>query len=88
MVSYLLVERVCDLDANRSLRCAHAKVKNAPESAGYVTSGFWVGITIGRLVWGHCTPKYVPSPLSFADLVFMIVRLSYTQRKWVIEGCL
>ncbi|KAF8971543.1 major facilitator superfamily domain-containing protein [Flammula alnicola] len=28
-----------------------------PETVGYVTSGFWGGITIGRFVWGHYTPK-------------------------------
>ncbi|CAA7264720.1 unnamed protein product [Cyclocybe aegerita] len=47
-------------------------IRNAnPKTAGYVTSGFWGGITVGRLVWGHYTPK-----------------LTYTQRKWVIEGCI
>jgi len=64
MVSYLLVERVCAFNGNQSLRFAHSRDKNAPESAGYVTSGFWAGITIGRLVWGLCTPKYASSSLS------------------------
>ncbi|KAG5648169.1 hypothetical protein DXG03_006124 [Asterophora parasitica] len=27
-----------------------------PKSAGYVTSGFWGGITIGRFVWGYFMP--------------------------------
>ncbi|KAJ3507663.1 hypothetical protein NLJ89_g6181 [Agrocybe chaxingu] len=45
--------------------------KANPKTAGYVTSGFWGGITVGRLIWGHYTPK-----------------LTYTQRKWVIEGCM
>ena len=88
MVSYLLVERVCIFNAKESLRYTHSKDKNAPKSAGYVTSGFWAGITIGRFVWGHCTPKYVASSFVFPDFVFMIVRLSYAQRKWVIEGCM
>ncbi|PPQ90444.1 hypothetical protein CVT25_014962 [Psilocybe cyanescens] len=28
-----------------------------PKTVGYVSSGFWGGITIGRFVWGHLTPK-------------------------------
>ncbi|KAF9535544.1 major facilitator superfamily domain-containing protein [Crepidotus variabilis] len=47
-------------------------VRNADaKTAGYVTSGFWGGITVGRLLWGHYTPK-----------------LTYTQRKWVIQTCI
>ncbi|KDR84783.1 hypothetical protein GALMADRAFT_131573 [Galerina marginata CBS 339.88] len=59
------------------------------DTVGYVTSGFWGGITIGRLAWGHFTPKYVLAlstvnrqPLS------RVARLSYSQRKLVIQGCM
>ncbi|TFK41367.1 major facilitator superfamily domain-containing protein [Crucibulum laeve] len=30
-----------------------------PKTAGYVTSGFWGGITVGRFVWGYFTPSLV-----------------------------
>ncbi|GLB36387.1 hypothetical protein LshimejAT787_0306750 [Lyophyllum shimeji] len=42
-----------------------------PKTVGYVTSGFWGGITIGRFTWGYLVP-----------------RLSFTQRKFTILGCL
>jgi fucose permease len=32
-----------------------------PKTVGYVTSGFWAGITIGRFAWGYFMPSYVPS---------------------------
>ncbi|KAF8168312.1 major facilitator superfamily domain-containing protein [Crassisporium funariophilum] len=27
-----------------------------PKSIGYVTSGFWGGISLGRFIWGYCVP--------------------------------
>jgi len=59
IVSYLLAIRVCiqktiyilshDIDLYE---------QNAnPQTVGYVSSGYWGGITIGRFAWGHFTPK-------------------------------
>ncbi|KAH9947661.1 MFS general substrate transporter [Amylocystis lapponica] len=42
-----------------------------PKTVGYVTSGFWGGMAISRLVWGY---------VSF--------RLSFTQRKWIVQSCI
>ncbi|PPR07674.1 hypothetical protein CVT24_003817 [Panaeolus cyanescens] len=37
-----------------------------PNTAGYVTAGFWGGITIGRLVWGHYTSRFLSKCLGLA----------------------
>ncbi|KAF8203265.1 MFS general substrate transporter [Pholiota molesta] len=38
-----------------------------PETVGYVTSGFWGGISIGRCLWGYATPH-----LTFAQRKYLI----------------
>ncbi|KAF9557867.1 MFS general substrate transporter [Agrocybe pediades] len=42
-----------------------------PRTVGYVTSGFWAGIAVGRFAWGY-----------------LITRLNYTQRKYLIQVCI
>ncbi|KAJ7431806.1 major facilitator superfamily domain-containing protein [Mycena galericulata] len=42
-----------------------------PNTVGYVTSGFWTGITVSRTVWSYFSP-----------------RISFTTRKFIVQGCL
>ncbi|KXN83561.1 Bypass of stop codon protein 6 [Leucoagaricus sp. SymC.cos] len=42
-----------------------------PKTVGYVSSGFWAGISLGRFTWGYFMP-----------------RLSFTQRKWLVQASL
>ncbi|KAH9487131.1 Bypass of stop codon protein 6 [Psilocybe cubensis] len=60
-------------------------IRNAnPKTVGYVSSGFWGGITIGRFVWGHVTPNIIglvygpvfPASLTLAnDILPLEVRI-------------
>ncbi|KAF8226082.1 MFS general substrate transporter [Tricholoma matsutake] len=43
-----------------------------PKTVGYVTSGFWGGITIGRFAWGYLTPL-----LTFTQRKFVIFGCLY-----------
>lgn len=38
-----------------------------PKTIGYVTSGFWCGISVGRLVWGYGVPQYVSISCSLIE---------------------
>uniref|UniRef100_A0A8H7Y8V3 Major facilitator superfamily (MFS) profile domain-containing protein n=1 Tax=Psilocybe cubensis TaxID=181762 RepID=A0A8H7Y8V3_PSICU len=51
-------------------------IRNAnPKTVGYVSSGFWGGITIGRFVWGHVTPKLDPAGRKIVVQICMLVQL-------------
>ncbi|KAF9557866.1 MFS general substrate transporter [Agrocybe pediades] len=38
-----------------------------PKTVGYVTSGFWAGISLGRFIWGACIPSF-----SFAQRKYIV----------------
>jgi hypothetical protein len=89
MVTYLLATRVylspCYDPILLPLSCPqHAN----PKTVGYVTSGFWGGITIGRFAWGYFIPSYVLTLLHEKRPKMKLSSLTYTQRKIVILGCL
>ncbi|KAF9480471.1 MFS general substrate transporter [Pholiota conissans] len=57
-----------------------------PKTAGYVTSGFWGGITIGRLFWGHYSSRLTPVRRKFVVLGCMCVGISMQILIWVVNS--
>ncbi|KAF9525201.1 major facilitator superfamily domain-containing protein [Crepidotus variabilis] len=62
-------------------------VRNADvKSAGYVTSGFWGGITVGRLIWGHYTPKLTCSQRKWMIEACIVLGLVMQITIWKINS--
>ncbi|KAF9459473.1 major facilitator superfamily domain-containing protein [Collybia nuda] len=56
-----------------------------PKTVGYVTSGFWGGITIGRLTWGYASPRLNFTQKKFVILGSMCV-FFYTFLIWFVDS--
>jgi hypothetical protein len=59
------------------------------KTVGYVSSGFWGGITIGRFLWGYYMPRYMfLQNQSSANVDLPLLRFTFSQRKYIVQGCL
>lgn len=62
-------------------------IRNAnPKTVGYVTSGFWGGITIGRFAWGHYTPKFTYKQRKFVIQGCILIGLAMQLQIWFVNS--
>ncbi|PFH46989.1 hypothetical protein AMATHDRAFT_77416 [Amanita thiersii Skay4041] len=57
-----------------------------PNGAGYVTSGFWGGITVGRFIWGFLTPRLTYTQRKILVQVTLAVALTMHLLIWFTKS--
>ena len=62
------------------LRVRHAK----PFAAGLTSTGFWLGITVGRMVLGFVTARVFPSE-KLAVVVYLIISVGLELLFWLVR---
>lgn len=63
------------------------QVRNGdPRATGYVTSGFFAGITVGRLTWGYLTPKLSPPQRKWIAEGCLLISLIMQLLIWFVRS--
>ncbi|KAI5298297.1 hypothetical protein KEM55_003572 [Ascosphaera atra] len=57
----------------------------SPFAAGLATTGFWTGITVGRVVLGFVTPRYFPS-IKEAVVAYLVGSIAFQMVFWLIPS--
>ncbi|CAA7264719.1 unnamed protein product [Cyclocybe aegerita] len=64
------------------LQTRHANEK----TVGYVTSGFWAGISVGRFIWGYCIPSLTFTQRKYTVHACIMVAVIMHLLVWFIKS--
>ncbi|KAF9014961.1 major facilitator superfamily domain-containing protein [Cyathus striatus] len=59
-----------------------------PRTAGYVTSGFWGGITLGRFAWGYYTTRFTFVQRKYVVQICLVITLVMELLIWFIDSAM